>query len=251
MVSLILRIAILLVVTGGFILISLGQPVWGGALMAGSLAVLFFLGGRSVRAHQDLTRTSFLIESRRFEEAEKSLLQSINRFTFHRAPRLGMLHNLAALRHAQKQYVESALLIDELLCQKRLESGLRQSLLLMRAECALEMNDLSSAHSVLSAVSTDMTVRDRLKFLELQVDYCARISAWGCVIESLPHKIELVELMPAWSAARVQAIMAFSALKTGQTEWACWLKRRAELLGDVRSIIESRSFLQELWGELR
>lgn len=249
-IALILRVLLLLTVTTGFILVSLGQGLWGGALMAGSLTVLFLLGGRSVRTHRDLSRTSFLIENRQFEEAEKHLLGMIRFFTFHRAPRLGMLQNLAVLRYAQKQYIEATLLIDELLRHQKIDPNLRRNLLLMRAESALEMNDLSSAHAALSAVSPVMPVRDRLKFLELQVDYCVRISAWGCVTESLPQKIELVELMPARSAARVQAMMALSALKTGQNDWANWLKRRAELLDDVRSLARSRPILQELWSEI-
>lgn len=249
-IAMILRILLLLSVTFGFILISTGQTLWGGSVMAGSLAVLFFLGGRSARAHRDLTRTSVLIENHQFEEAEKSLLGLTSFFMFHRAPRLGMLQNLASLRYAQKQYSEASVLIDELLCHQKIDSNLRRSLLLMRAECALEMNDLSSAHAALSAVSADMPVRDRLKFLELQVDYCVRVAAWRSVMESLPQKIELAELMSAWSAGRVQAMMALSALKTGHEDWACWLKRRAELLNDVQSLIRSRPVLQELWSEI-
>jgi hypothetical protein len=49
------------------------------------------------------------------------------------------------------------------------------------------------------------------------------------------------------NGARVQAMLALAAKRTGRTDWANWLRRRVELLVDVRELATQRPLLWELW----
>jgi thioredoxin-like negative regulator of GroEL len=158
------------------------------------------------------------------------------------------LQNLAALRHAQQRFAEAASITSELLRLQPRDAGMRRTLQLMLAECALETNDLYTAHAALSQIGPALPLRETLKLLELQVEYCVRISAWPQAMDQLPAKAEMAELMPAEPAARVQGLLALAALKAGRPDWSTWLRRRAELLTDVRRLIERRPMLRELWS---
>jgi tetratricopeptide (TPR) repeat protein len=243
----VLRIVLLAGVAGGFVLTAAGQQTVGMVVMAIVIAALFMLAGRSMRAQQTLARASGLIGTGQYEEAEKTLDEGLRAFVIYRSPRLGLLQNLAALRHAQGRFPEAATLSRELLRYRRSDSVLTRTLRLMLAECALEMNDLPAAHAALQQIPPQLPMREMLKLMELQVDYCVRISAWQAALDQLGTKIELSELLPAEVAARVQALLALAALKLGRNDWSAWLKRRAELLTDVPKLVQTRGVLAELW----
>jgi hypothetical protein len=244
----VIRVMLFIAMTCGFILVSLGQSMIGGSMMAAVVAILFMFASRSMRNQQSLSRASSLINAGQLVEAEGALAESIRSFALHRGPRLGSLQNLAALRHAQRRYPEAAAVASALLNQKRPDDQLSRTLRLMLAECSLEMNDLTTAHQALSQIGQQLPVREMLKMLELQVDYCVRVSAWQAALDQLPMKIEMSELLPAESAARVQALLALAAKKLGRDDWAEWLKRRVELLTDPQRLVESREALREVWG---
>lgn len=243
----VLRFVLLLGVAGGFVLTAIGQQTVGMLLMAGVIVMLFMLASRSVRAQQTIGRASGLIGAGHYDEAEKTLHEGLRSFVIYRAPRMGLLQNLAALRHAQGRFPEAATLSHELLRYRRTDSALTRTLRLMLAECALEMNDLPAAHAALQQVPAQLPLREMLKLMELQVDYCVRISAWSAALDQLGTKIEMSELLPAEVAARVQALLALAAFKLGRNDWSAWLKRRAELLCDVPKLIQARGALAELW----
>jgi hypothetical protein len=246
--AMVVRISLLVAMTCGFVLVSIGQSLLGGSMMAAVVAILFLLAGRSMRMQQSLSRASTLIGMNQLRDAETALAESSGMFALHRGPRLGMLQNLAALRHAQRRFPEAATLASELLKQGRLSDPLTRTLRLMLAECSLEMNDLATAHQALSQIGQQLPVREMLKMLELQVDYCVRVNAWQAALDQLPMKIELAELLPTESAARVQALLALAAKKLGRDDWSAWLKRRVELLTDTRPLVDSREALREVWG---
>lgn len=246
--AMIVRIALLVAMTCGFVLVSMGQTAIGGALMAAVIAILFTLATRSMRAQQTLGRASTLIGTGDLDGAEEVLAEVVRGFSLHRGPRLGALQNLAALRHAQRRFPEAAAIASELLRSRRPDDQTNRTLRLMLAECSLEMNDLATAHRALTQIGPLLPVREMLKMLELQVDYCVRVSAWQAALDQLPMKIELAELLPADAAARVQALLAVAAKKLGRDDWSEWLKRRVELLTDAKRLVESREVLREVWG---
>ncbi len=245
-ISMALRIALLAGVSVGFVMVGRGMGMVGGSLMAAAIAVLLLLSGRSVRTQQSVARASNLIGAGQFDEAEKTLAEGLRSLLLYRAPRLGMLQNLAALRHAQRRFGDAAMIAAELLRQGRNSSD--RPLKLMLAECALELNDLQTAHSALSQIPPVLPVREMLKLMELQVEYCVRIGAWPAALDQLPMKVELAELLPAEPAARVQGLLALAAHREGRADWSSWLKRRAELLTDIPRLVQARPMLRELWS---
>jgi hypothetical protein len=151
------------------------------------------------------------------------------------------------MRYAQRRHSDAAELAMELLRHTR-DPASRRNLNLMLADCALELNNLAIAQSALASVGGAMPLRDTLKLMELQVEYCARIGAWPQVIDQLPTKVELAELLATEPAQRVQALMALAALKQGRPDWAAWLRRRVELLGDITSLLNRRPALSDLFA---
>lgn len=241
-----LRVLLVAVMAAGFILSGTGRSNLGSAIMLGVIALLFFLAARSVRTQRQVAQVGGLIDAGRFDEAETELSAGLKSFMLYRAPRLGLLQNLAALRHAQHRYREAALLAAELLKHIRTASGHRRTLQLMLADCALETNDLPTVHMALSQIDPAMPVREMLKLMELQITYCIRTGAWMQALDQLPTKIELAELMPGDLAAHVQAMLALAALKINRPDWTAWFKRRVELLTDPHRLIARYSYLREL-----
>ncbi|MGH7214223.1 MAG: hypothetical protein ACREIT_05625, partial [Tepidisphaeraceae bacterium] len=88
-----------------------------------------------------------------------------------------------------------------------------------------------------------------LNLLHVQLDYSARVGAWGSMTESLPTKVQLAELLPADRSAKAQALLALACGRTGRSDWSEWLRRRVELLADVQQLAKERPILWELWAQ--
>jgi hypothetical protein len=118
----------------------------------------------------------------------------------------------------------------------------------MLADSLLEMGDLRGAHEALSGLYNHrLTLSEALTLLRVQTEYLARIGAWESLFEGAATKVAMAELMPMPNGARVQAMLALAAKRTGRGEWANWLRRRVELLVDVRELTTERPLLWELW----
>lgn len=159
------------------------------------------------------------------------------------------LLNLALVRLAQKRWPDTALLCREVLStRKSTPEHLSKSSRLMLADSLLEMGDLRGAHDALSGLYNHrLSLNEALNLLRVQTDYLARIGAWEQIIQGVATKVALAEIMPTPNAARVQAILALAAKKTNRPDWANWLRRRVELLVDIRELATERPLLWELW----
>jgi hypothetical protein len=159
------------------------------------------------------------------------------------------LLNLALLRLAQKRWPDAALLCREVLASpKGTPDHVSKSGRLMLADSLLEMGDLRGAHEALSGLYVHrLTLGEALNLLRVQADYLARIGAWEQLFQGVATKVALAEIMPPANGARVQAMLALAARKTGRPEWSNWLRRRVELLVDVRELAAERPVLRELW----
>lgn len=246
-VSLVVRVLLLTGISLGFVLSAFGQLMIGGAIMLGVIVLMFGLAARGLKSHQQTARAGLLIDAGQFDEAEAQLAEALETFMLYRSPRTSLLQNLAALRHAQKRYREAALIAGELLRGRQRDPGAGRTLRLMLAECSLQTGDLPTVHAALSGVVPPMPVRQLLKLMELQIEYCVRIGAWQQALDQLPTKIELVELLPAEPAARVQGMLALASARANRPDWCDWLKRRVELLGELPRILEQRPVLREVF----
>jgi hypothetical protein len=94
-----------------------------------------------------------------------------------------------------------------------------------------------------------LSLREALNLLVVQLDYLARIGAWEQMAMNLAKRAELSELLPTLPSARVQALLALAARKTGRQEWSRWLRNRAELLVDAQKLHSAQPILGELWKQ--
>src|SRR5262249_20447833 len=151
-------------------------------------------------------------------------------------------HHLALLRHAQKRWPDSAELCRALLNQRLggLKGLARQSRLIL-ADSLLELGDLRGSYDAISGLYQErLTLGEAIRLLAVQLDYLWRVNAWESMLEGVQTKVQLAELMNTPAAARTQAMLALAARKLGRTEWEIWLRRRVELLVDVRQLVQDR-----------
>jgi hypothetical protein len=238
----------------GLVLVPMVGPMLGmGVSTGGVLLALGFawmaMSYLSARGSYMAADSPSLIASGQFDEAEQEIEKVIRSFWLFRSVKLLGLHHLAVLRHAQRQWGESAALSRALLGQKLTAlPGVARTTRLMLADSLLELGDLPGAHEALvSLYSQKLTLLEAMNLLVVQLDYESRIGAWQSMFQNMASKIQLAELMPAMSAGRTQAMLALAATKVGRPEWADWLRRRAELLTDINELTAQRPILKQLW----
>lgn len=218
-------------------------------LLFGVGAIWLILGFRSIRGTRLAADSSSLIAAGQFDLAEQQIASALDAFSIFRMSKLLCLHDLAMLRHAQNRWQESALLCRALLTQRGgVGGGLDRSSRLILAESLLELGDLGGAHHNLTKLySQRLSLRQALHLLYVQLDYSTRIGAWDSILMQLPGRVEMAELLPTHQAARMQAFLALAAKKTGRADWWNWLRRRVELLADIKQLCTDRPMLREVW----
>jgi len=222
-----------------------------GPLALGAIGVIWLvLSYRSVKSSRLAAALPMLIAAGEFEQAEQVIDEALRSFSIYRGMKLRVVHQLAVLRHTQRRYPECVLLCRAIL-QQRLGSlaGMARSVRLILADSYLELGDLRGAYDALSALYRQtLPLGEALELTAVQTEYLARIGAWTELVKGLRQKVELAELMPSSRSARVQAMLALAARKTGLSQWEQWLKRRAQLLTDTGELVASRPMLAELFG---
>jgi hypothetical protein len=205
----------------------------------------------SVKGSRLITDSPTLIAAGRFDEAERRIEQALRGFSLFRHVKVLGLHHLALLRHAQKNWHESAMLCRALLAQRgAATSGVARPARLMLADALLELGDTRGGGAAIDElVRQRLSLSEVLKLLAVQLDYQSRLGAWGDMTSGLTAKVQLAELMPSATAARTQALLALAARHTGRQDWSDWLRRRAELLADVQKLATERPVLWDLWRQ--
>src|SRR5204863_1852352 len=190
---------------------------------SGSLA-LTIIGGiwltlsyRSWKGSRIAAISPALIASGNFEQAEQHIDEALRAFSIFRTVKLRSLHHLALLRHAQRRWVESVVLCQELL-QQRLGAlgGISRSTRLILADSLLNVGDLHHAHEALAGLYQQrLSLGEALELTLVQTDYLSRVGAWEQMMQGIGQQVQLAELLPTDASARVQALLALAAKKVG------------------------------------
>jgi hypothetical protein len=228
-----------------------GTAVDGSLVLIAVMAIWLVLSYYSIRGSRLAASSPPLIAAGQYDQAEEMIDRSLRSFSLFGATRMMALHHLAMLRHAQRRWSEAAALCRALLGQRlSLVGGFSKSARLILADSLLETNDLSGAYSALSGLYTQrLSLAEATNLLAVQLDYLWRVSAWADMFDNIATKVQICELMPTRQAARAQALLALAARKSGQSHWEQWLRRRVELLVDVRGLATERPVLWELWAQ--
>jgi hypothetical protein len=222
-------------------------------LVAGVI-VRVYLGFKTARDAGHVSGSPTLIARGEFDRAEEQIESVLTKFWVFRSVKLMGLHHLAILRHAQRRWGDSAVLSRALLQQNpggrsRGMGPITRTTRLMLADSLIEMGDLPGAYQELLALHAQkLSLHEGMNLLAVQLDYESRVGAWGPMFGNIAQKVQLAELMPATVAARTQALLALAARMVGRTDWADWLKKRAELLAPADEITSNRPILKPLWS---
>ena len=206
------------------------------------------LSFRSAKTSQLAQASSSLIAAGQWDRAEQQIEQALRAFSLFRTNKLISLHHLALLRHAQNRYPETATLCRALLGQ-RLGSlkNLSKSSRLILADALLEMGDVRGAYGAFIPLHQErLSLGEAVQLLVTEVDYSSRVGAWSQMLDAVMIKVQLAELMPAQSAAFVQALLALAAKKVGRMDMSEWLRKRAELLVDRDELVRQKPMLREV-----
>lgn len=164
--------------------------------------------------------------------AEDGLARLMKRRPLMRWVRLLLYHRLAAVRHRQHRFHESAAICRAVLSQPlgpaRKQRG---SLLLMLAEASLQCRDVHGAYAALHDLHGErLGLAERLQRLAIQTRYEVLTGHDRAALGGLRDKLLLAELMPAEHCGAMHAMLTASARRAGKVELADWLWRRSQLL---------------------
>jgi hypothetical protein len=227
-----------------------GVKLLGGSVMLAGIGFLWLvLSYRSVKGSRIAAVSPSLIAAGNYEQAERTIDEALRSFSLFRTVKLRSLHHLAVLRHAQRRWGEAVILCRTLLTHRLGPlSGIARSTRLMLADSLLESNDVRGAYEALAGLYMErLSLAEALELQAVQLDYLWRVEAWDAMLFGLKQKVELSELMPNRRSARTAAMLALAARRAGRADLEAWLRRRAELLGDVGELVASRPVLAELW----
>jgi hypothetical protein len=214
--------------------------------------IWLLLSYRSIKGSRLAAQSPLLIAAGQYDQAEAQIERSLCSFSLFRTAKVLSLHHLALLRHAQKRWQEAAILCRALLRQRlgALQPINKPSRLIL-ADAMLEMGDNAGAYQAIAGLYNQrLSLGEAMNLLLVQLHYEARLGAWDQMFGGgLVQKVELAELMPVGNAARAQAFLALAAQKKGRQDWAAWLRRRVELLIDVRQLCDERAMLRDLWNQ--
>ncbi len=221
-----------------------------GLALFGVAVVWLVLSYNSAKGSRAAADVPSLIAAGLHEEAEEEIDAALRRFSLIRVVKLQTLYQLAVLRHAQKRHRESAAVCRELLRPRAGSAGaaVARPVRLLMADVSLELDDLPAVHGALAGLYGErLSLNEVLQLLAAQLDYEARIGAWGRMTHEVMTKVQLTELMPAASAARAQALLALAAGESGRADFRDWLRDRAALLATPADLVARRPILAGLW----
>ncbi len=168
-------------------------------------------------------------------QAEATIEEVLRYRPVMRWARLLTYHRLAALRHLQRRFAETAAICLCLLNQplKGPAAQARPYLLLMLAEAQLETGNLPGAYHALAHLQqTRLGLAESLQRLALQTRYELAVGAYGSALYRSRAKVELAELMPPAHCATMHAMLATAAHHADQPKLAGWLWERTRLLAE-------------------
>jgi len=169
--------------------------------------------------------------------AERMIFEQLGRRPVMRWARLLTYHRLAALRHHQRRFEETADICQHILSQPTTGPAAaplraaRSHLLLMLAEAHLCTGNVPGAYHALDDLHrTKLSLTDALQRLALQTRYALKIGDWAHALDHGRDKVQLAELMPPPQCGAMHAMLATAAQKQGRDDLAGWLWERTELL---------------------
>ena len=164
--------------------------------------------------------------------AEALLAEHLKRRPLVRWIRLTLYHRLAAIRHRQQRFHESAVICQSLLNQNmgpaRRQRG---TLLLMLLEAQLHIGSLPGAYAALLQLHGQrLSLVESLQRLALQTRYEVLAGHDAAALSGVRQKLLLAELMPAEHCGAMHAMLTTSATRAGKSDLADWLWSRTKLL---------------------
>ncbi|MEM9416235.1 MAG: hypothetical protein AAGA29_12280 [Planctomycetota bacterium] len=167
------------------------------------------------------------------ERAEHLIANALNSRPVMTWARLLTYHRLAALRHQQRRFDETASICQHILSQPLTgpAAAAKPSLLLILTEAHLALGNLVGAYHTLSELHrTRLGLAGAMQRLALQTRYALKAGAYEHALDHGRQKMQLAELMPPPQCGVMHAMLAEAAKQTGRGKLAAWLWERAQLI---------------------
>jgi len=191
----------------------------------------FWFGARNARVWRSLREITAMLDAQP-ERAEHLIAEAFALRLLHRPLRALLYHRLAAVRHRQRRFEETAAIADALLrLNPKGVAGVRSHLLLMLVDACLEFNQLTGAwYGLVELSRMPLRLVESLQCRALRVKYELATGYWGQTLRDLPQTVEMAELLPAPQCGALHAMLAEAAARGHRHAESVWLRKRAELL---------------------
>lgn len=164
---------------------------------------------------------------------ERQLHLTMNRFTMYLSVRAALYHQMALLRRRQGRFDDVAAICAALLDVERIRLAVpvRTKVRLLMADVSLSRGDLLTAWQMLVALRTDrLSLVELMQMLELQTRYEYACGYYPLMLNDLPAKVTLAEIMPPGTGAAMHMMFAQAAWACERGTTATWLEKRGQLL---------------------
>ncbi|MEM8739009.1 MAG: hypothetical protein AAGG38_11115 [Planctomycetota bacterium] len=190
------------------------------------------LNAAGARVAQTLPRLAATVEQNP-PAAESMIAEMVRKRGLTRWVRLTVYHRLAALRHRQQDFVQSAAIAQTLLTTPTPgpAAAQRPQLLLLLTEARLELHDAVGAWLALTELSrTPLSLTEALQRMALRTRYELLAGQHARTLDGIEQKVRLAELLPAPQCGALHALFATAAQRSGRDEWIRWLGPRVDLM---------------------
>ncbi|MHC4067401.1 MAG: hypothetical protein ACYSUI_23255 [Planctomycetota bacterium] len=196
----------------------------------------------ALRGLQAVKRTRIgaaLLAAGRVEEGCQVLGEALSRFTPLRSAKILACHQLAVAAHLAHCYREAVAICRELLAYRLgAMRNLAAPTRLILADSLLLLDDVQAADPVIEALeSVELSLADQLTFLPVELRFQLAVGRHAQVVNSLPEKVGLADLLDSTSACLVHTLLAEGCRRMHLASQQAYLLRRAALLADVEPIV--------------
>jgi len=229
-------------ILGGIVAVALVDDAarrWVVLAMIAVAALWTFLALRGLRAIRRAQAGSSLLAAGRIDEACQLLADALGGLTPLHGAEILACHQLARAARAAHRYKEGAAICRVLLAQPaRTFRSIAAATRLILADCLLGLDDLQAAATVIDAVDQDqLSLADRLTLLPVELRYQLAVEHDAEVVQALPEKVRLAELLDGPEACLAHALLAEGCRRMNLTRQKDFLMRRASLLADLDQVL--------------
>lgn len=213
-----------------------------------AVMVWIFLGFRSAGYARRLREATMLLSLGQADAAGERAEQIVESYNATRPVLLAATALLARVRHLQGRHVEAAQIADFVVQRReRVLGGEKPGIRLLLVDSLLSLGQTHLAHSAMLPLYREkLDLAQSLRLLVQQLRVETRGDSSAAMMQNLPSKLFMAELMPVADSVLVHAMLYRAASNTDHAGWTEFLGRRLRLLEPDAKAFEREPALRSI-----